>query len=424
MSNIVLAGLLLASVALVTLSMLFSVSESAFLSMNKLRLRILRKEKNKRALRVSRLLEDKELLINTLLVANDLVNILLSSIITAVAMRIFGSKGVGIATFAVTLVLLIFGEITPKAISTRKPDGIAYALSLFVDVVVHILHPVVVLFTAFSRLVLKIRGICVDRPEHTYSEEDIKSFIEAGEETGVLENGEKNMMNSVFKFSDITAAEIMVPRTSIVRLCENASYADVIEKAQKTKFSTFPVYKKNIDDIVGILYLKDLFKTNPEDFEMTRLMRPPLFIPGTRKITSVVQVMQENRQTMAIIIDEYSGTDGLITQSDIHREIFGTTGNKTSWQDEKNLEELKNQENFTVDGSTLLVDLKIYFGIKLDSTINDTLGGWIIESLDRLPVVGDSVETSDAVYSVAAMENRRITQVQIVKKEAEGNEDD
>lgn len=424
MSNIVLAGLLLASVALVTLSMLFSVSESAFLSMNKLRLRILRKEKNKRALRVSRLLEDKELLINTLLVANDLVNILLSSIITAVAMRIFGSKGVGIATFAVTLVLLIFGEITPKAISTRKPDGIAYALSLFVDVVVHILHPVVVLFTAFSRLVLKIRRICVDRPEHTYSEEDIKSFIEAGEETGVLENGEKNMMNSVFKFSDITAAEIMVPRTSIVRLCENASYADVIEKAQKTKFSTFPVYKKNIDDIVGILYLKDLFKTSPEDFEMTRLMRPPLFIPGTRKITSVVQVMQENRQTMAIIIDEYSGTDGLITQSDIHREIFGTTGNKTSWQDEKNLEELKNQENFTVDGSTLLVDLKIYFGIKLDSTINDTLGGWIIERLDRLPVVGDSVETSDAVYSVAAMENRRITQVQIVKKEAEGNEDD
>lgn len=424
MSNIVLAGLLLASVALVTLSMLFSVSESAFLSMNKLRLRILRKEKNKRALRVSRLLEDKELLINTLLVANDLVNILLSSIITAVAMRIFGSKGVGIATFAVTLVLLIFGEITPKAISTRKPDGIAYALSLFVDVVVHILHPVVVLFTVFSRLVLKIRGICVDRPEHTYSEEDIKSFIEAGEETGVLENGEKNMMNSVFKFSDITAAEIMVPRTSIVRLCENASYADVIEKAQKTKFSTFPVYKKNIDDIVGILYLKDLFKTSPEDFEMTRLMRPPLFIPGTRKITSVVQVMQENRQTMAIIIDEYSGTDGLITQSDIHREIFGTTGNKTSWQDEKNLEELKNQENFTVDGSTLLVDLKIYFGIKLDSTINDTLGGWIIERLDRLPVVGDSVETSDAVYSVAAMENRRITQVQIVKKEAEGNEDD
>ena len=424
MSNLVLAGLLLASVVLVTLSMLFSVSESAFLSMNKLRLRILRKEKNKKALRASRLLENKELLINTLLVANDLVNILLSSIITAVAMRIFGSKGVGIATFAVTLVLLIFGEITPKAISTRKPDGIAYALSLFVDVVVHILRPVVVLFTAFSRLVLKIRGISVEKPEHTYSEEDIKSFIEVGEETGVLEDGEKNMMNSVFKFTDITAAEIMVPRTSIVRLKETASYSDVIEKAQKTNFSTFPVYKKNIDDIVGILYLKDLLKTNPAEFQMSKLMRPPLFIPGTRKITSVVQVMQETRQTMAIIIDEYSGTDGLITQSDIHREIFGTTGNKNSLQDDKNLESLKNQNSFTVEGSTLLVDLKIYFGIKLESNINDTLGGWITEKLDRIPVVGDSVEDSGFVYSVAAMEKRRVTQVRILKKETEGIQDD
>ena len=392
--------------------------------MNKLRLRILRKEKNKKALRVSRLLENKEHLINTLLVANDLVNILLSSIITAVAMRIFGSKGVGIATFVVTLVLLIFGEITPKAISTRKPDGIAYALSLFVDVIVHILRPVVILFTAFSRLILKIRGISVEKPEHTYSEEDIKSFIEVGEETGVLENGEKNMMNSVFKFTDITAAEIMVPRTSIVRLKETATYSDVIEKAQKTKFSMFPIYKKNIDDIIGIIYLKDLLKTSPAEFDMTKLMRPPLFIPGTRKITSVVQVMQENRQSMAIIIDEYSGTDGLITQSDIHREIFGTTGNKSSWQDEKNLEILKNQDNFTVDGSTLLVDLKIYFGIKLESNINDTLGGWIIEKLDRIPVVGDFVEDSGVVYTVTAMEKRRITQVQIVKKETEGKQDD
>lgn len=387
--------------------------------MNKLRLRILRKEKNKKALRVSRLLEKKELLINTLLIANDLVNILLSSIITAVAMRLFGSKGVGIATFAVTLMLLVFGEITPKAISTRKPDGIAYSLSFFVSLVVHILHPIVILFTLFSRLILKIRGISMEKPEHTYSEEDIKSFIEIGEETGVLENGEKNMMNSVFKFTDITAAEIMIPRTSIIRLPQDANYTEVIEKAQRTRFSMFPVYRENIDDIIGILYLKDLLKSNPKDFKLTEVMREPLFIPGTRKITSVVQVMQENHQSMAIIIDEYSGTDGLITQSDIHREIFGTSGNKTPWQGESNLEALKDKDEFLVDGSTLLVDLKIYFGIKLESNINDTLGGWIFEKLDRIPVIGDSVEEDGIIYSVAAMEMRRITQVQIVKKQKE-----
>lgn len=404
--------------------MLFSVSESAFLSMNKLRLLILRKKKNKKALRASRLLENKELLINSLLIANDLVNILLSSIITAVAMQLFGSKGVGVATFVVTIVLLIFGEITPKAISTRKPDGIAYGLSLFVDIVVHILRPLTLLFTAFSRLVLKIRGISVEKPEQTYSEEDIKSFIEVGEETGVLENGEKNMMNSVFKFSDITAAEIMVPRTSIVRLKFDSSYSDVIEKAQKTKFSSFPVYRKNIDDIIGVLYLKDLLKTNPLEFNLTEVMRPPLFIPGTRKITSVVQVMQENRQSMAIIIDEYSGTDGLITQADIHHEIFGTAGNKNLRKDENNFEEIKDKDSFTVEGSTLLVDLKIYFGIKLESSINDTIGGWITEKLDRIPVVGDSVEDGGIVYSVEDMEKRRVSKVRVVKNQAKENGND
>ena len=278
---------------------------------------ILKKEKNRRAVRVGKLLEKKELLINTLLVANELVNILLSSIITAVSVKLFGSKGVGFATFVVTLSLLIFGEITPKSISTRSPDKIAYSLSLFVKIVMVLLKPLVVVITFISRLILKIRGISVEKPAQTYSEEDIKSFIEVGEETGILENGEKNMMNGVFMFNDLDASEIMVPRTAIVSLPEDASYSKVIEAAQRTRLSRFPIYRRDIDDIVGILYLKDLLKTTPEEFSAKKIMRSPLFIPGTRKISSVQQVMQENRQSIAIIIDEYSGTDGLVTQSDI-----------------------------------------------------------------------------------------------------------
>lgn len=424
MGTFSLVGLLIASAALVTLSMLFSISESAFLSMNKLRLRILRKERNRKALRVSRLLEHKEFLINTLLVANELVNILLSSIITAVAIRLFGSKGVGLATFVVTLLLLVFGEITPKAISTRNPDGIAYGLSLFVEVIVHLLHPVVIIFTVISRIILKIRGIDVEKPELTYSEEDIKSFFEVGEETGVLEDGEKNIMNSVFKFTDLAASEIMIPRTSIVRLPENAGYTQVIEKAQRTRFSQFPVYRKNIDDIVGILYLKDLLKTSPQDFDMKSLMRPPLFIPGTRKISSVQQVMQENRQSMAIIIDEYSGTDGLITQADIHREIFGTTGSNTPWKKDSNLIEKTEKTDFSVEGSTLLVDMKLFFGIKLESNINDTLGGWITEKLDRIAVPGDVVEAEGFKFTVVKVYMRRITQVEVELVRSQEEQDD
>lgn len=415
MDNAFLIGLCVCSAVLIVLSMLFSISESAFLSMNKLRLMILRKERNPRAVRAGKLLEKKELLINTLLVANELVNILLSSIITAVAMTLFGNSGVGIATFVVTICLLIFGEITPKAVSTRNPDKIAYALAFFVDVVMHLLYPFVLIFTLISRIILKIRGINVDKPAQTYSEEDIKSFLDVGEEAGVLENAEKNMMSSVFKFNDLNAAEIMVPRTMIVTLSENASYDEVIETAQRTRFSRFPIYRNSIDDIVGILYLKDLLKTTPKEFSVKKIMRFPLFIPGTRKITSVQQVMQENRHSMAIIIDEYSGTDGLITQSDIHREIFGTAVNRTPWGGEFNIVDLEKASSFELDGATLLMDLKLHLGIALDSAVNDTLGGWIMERLDRIAVPGDRVKTDVWNFTVIKVEKRRIISVKVEK---------
>ncbi len=383
--------------------------------MNKLRLRVLRKKKDKRALRVGRLLDHKEILINTLLVANDLVNILLSSILTAVSMRLFGQKGVGYATFAVTLILLVFGEITPKAISTRNPDGIAYALSLFVKIVVIILKPLVIVFTGFARIVLKIRGVNVKNQKELYSEEDIKSFIEAGGETGILENGEKNMMNRVFKFSDLEAYDVMVPRTSIIMVHYDFSYKQIIELAQRTRFSRFPVYKESTDNIIGVLYLKDMLKFSPENFSLQKVMRPPLFIPGSKKISSVQQVMQENRQSLAIIIDEYAGTDGLLTQSDIYREIFGTNENNKPWRNSPNIQKLKGKTEFNLDGATLLLDMKDIIGIKLNSEINETLGGWITEKLNRLPVVGDSVSFEGWNFTVEAVFQRRITEIHLKK---------
>ena len=383
--------------------------------MNKLRLRVLRKKKGKRALRVGRLLDHKEILINTLLVANDLVNILLSSILTAVSMRLFGQKGVGYATFAVTLILLVFGEITPKAISTRNPDGIAYALSLFVKIVVIILKPLVIVFTGFARIVLKIRGVNVKNQKELYSEEDIKSFIEAGGETGILENGEKNMMNRVFKFSDLEAYDVMVPRTSIIMVHYDFSYKQIIELAQRTRFSRFPVYKESTDNIIGVLYLKDMLKFSPENFSLQKVMRPPLFIPGSKKISSVQQVMQENRQSLAIIIDEYAGTDGLLTQSDIYREIFGTNENNKPWRNSPNIQKLKGKTEFNLDGATLLLDMKDIIGIKLNSEINETLGGWITEKLNRLPVVGDSVSFEGWNFTVEAVFQRRITEIHLKK---------
>lgn len=415
-----MTALAAASVLLLTLSMLFSISESSFLAMNKLRLRILRKKKDKRALRAGKLLDRKEFLMNTLLVANDLVNILLSSIITVVAMKFFGKKGVGIATFVVTIFLLVFGEITPKTLSTRNPDGIAYALSFFVSVVVKILSPVVYVFTFVSRIALKCMGIDVKEPKQSYSEEDIKSFIDAGAETGVLEQGENTMMTRVFKFSDLEAQSVMIPRTAIVALKDDSSFTEVLEVAKRTGFSCFPVYSKNIDDVVGIFYLKDLLRYSQKDFNIKAAMRLPVFVPGTIKISSVHEIFRERNETMAIVMDEYSGTDGVITKEDIVREIFGKNGFSTPWRNSGGIaSSIIDKKSFEIDGTTLLSDFKELAGTELKSCVNETLGGWITEKLDRLPMPFDSIRFENIVFTVKTIHKRRIktVRVEILDKE-------
>ena len=415
-----MTALAAASVLLLTLSMLFSISESSFLAMNKLRLRILRKKKDKRALRAGKLLDKKEFLMNTLLVANDLVNILLSSIITVVAMKFFGKKGVGIATFVVTIFLLVFGEITPKTLSTRNPDGIAYALSFFVSVVVKILSPVVYVFTFVSRIALKCMGIDVKKPKQSYSEEDIKSFIDAGAETGVLEQGENTMMTRVFKFSDLEAQNVMIPRTAIIALRDDSSFAEVLEVAKRTGFSCFPVYSKNIDDVVGIFYLKDLLRYSQKDFNIKAAMRLPVFVPGTIKISSVHEIFRERNETMAIVMDEYSGTDGVITKEDIVREIFGKNGFSTPWRNSGGIaSSIIDKKSFEIDGTTLLSDFKELTGTELKSCVNETLGGWITEKLDRLPMPFDSIRFENIVFTVKTIHKRRIktVRVEILDKE-------
>ena len=423
MNRLYLAGLLSLSVILLLLSTLFSISESSFLGINKLRLRILKNKKDKRAVRAGKLLEKKELLINTLLVANDLVNILLSSIVTALAIRFFGEKGVGLATFVVTVFLLIFGEITPKTLSTRNPDAIAYRLSLFVSIVVKLLRPIVFIFTFVSRIALRIKGIKVEKNKESYTQEDIRSFIDAGAETGILEKGEDTMMTRVFKFSDLEAQSIMIPRTAIIALKDSSTYGQVLEVAQRTRFSYFPVYGENIDDIKGILYLKDMLKYSADNFNIQAVMRPPLFIPGTKKISSVHHVFRERNESMAIVIDEYSGTDGVITKEDIVRQIFGKRPSSTPWRNQASLSEIENKTSFTLDGTTLLKDLKELLGVELVSDINETLGGWITERLGRLAMPYDSVTFQNIVFTVEDINKRRIKTVRVERRAQIASED-
>lgn len=404
-------------IALITLSMLFSISESSFLGMNKLRLRILRKNKDKRALRAGKLLDRKEQLINTLLVSNDLVNIGLSSILTSLALEAFGERGVGIATLAATILLLIFGEITPKTISTRCPDKIAYALSPFVRIVVFIMHPVVRIVTFIASLILRLFGIKTKTKKQSYTEEDIKTFFDVSSEHGVIAEGENRMMTQVFKFSDLEAQDIMVPRTKIRAVKTDATYRDIVELSQRLGFTRFPVYKKSIDDIVGIIYLKDMlaYRDRQSEFEITKVMRPPLFILGTKKMTSVQELLFENHQSMAIVVDEYSGTDGVVTEKDISREIFALPGDNTLRGKVFDFDVVENKNDFEINGSVLLRDLQEDLRIELTSNINETIGGWFTEQIDRMPKAGDQIEYQGWRFKVVKIQSLRIERMRIQK---------
>ena len=413
--------LIIVLVILITLSMLFSISESSILGMNKLKLRILRKKKDKKAIRISKLLEHKEKLINTLLVSNDLVNIFVSSLITSVALSIFGEAGVGYATITATILLLLFGEITPKTISTRCPDKIAYALSGFVKVVYYIMQPIVFVVTHISRFFLRLIGIKTKNKKPSYTEEDIMTFFDLSSESGLIEEDENRMLNKVFKFTDLEAQDIMVPRTKIRALAEDVTYRQVVELSQRLGFTRFPVYRKSIDDIIGILYLKDLlqYKDHPQDFDIKRIVRPPLFIIGTKKISSVQNMLFENHQSMAIIVDEYSGTDGLITEKDISRQIFALPGDKSLRGKVFEYNSIEDKNDFEINGLVLLSVLKKDLHIDLDSKINETIGGWFTEQINRMPQTGDKITFQGWTFTVQKIQSNRIERIKLQKEASE-----
>lgn len=409
--------LIIAFLVLILLSMIFSCSESAFLSINKLRVRFLRTKKNKGAIKVSKLLERKELLLNTILVGNNIVNIAITSLLTSLALQFFGQAGVGLATIFATVLLLIFGEITPKTIGSRYSEPVAFLLSGIISFFMMIFSPLVYIFTLISRGTARLFRIKLEKNQVSFTEEEIKNFIDVGEEEGVLEKNEKNMMHRVFKFTDLAAKDVMTPRTKIVAIPSTVNYNEILELSMKTKLSRFPVYRKDIDDIIGILYVKDMlfYGVHPSDFSVKEIMRPPLFVVGTKKMSSVQQMMRENKQSLAVVIDEYSGTDGILSTEDIAAEIFGSISDEYSLA-QRPLTIQINEKETEVDASIRLSELSEKMGILLQSEFYDTLAGFITEKLDKIPQVGDYVLENGYKFTVIDGDETHIKRINIYKE--------
>ena len=269
--------------------------------------------------------------------------------------------------------------------------------------------PFVLCFTKFSRLCLSLLGMKSQENAVSFTEEEIKTFLDVGSEEGVLDSGEKNLMNRVFKFNDLAAVDIMVPRRNIVGVSAAATYSDIVNLSRKTRFARFPVYRRDLDDIIGVIYIKDLlpYANDRSSFILGNVMRPPLFILGTKKMTSIQQMLIENRQTLVVVIDEYSGTDGILTSEDITREIFGDFADPDK-EDFTSEEKFEGEE---IDGSTRLVDLEDALKIKLVSHGNETIAGFICDRLGRIPEKNEAVSESGYRFTVTQMDSLRISRV-------------
>ncbi|WP_315110546.1 hemolysin family protein [Clostridium intestinale] len=397
---------------LLLLSAFFSASETALMSLSKIRIRHMVEDGVKGAKLVEKLTEDPNKLLGSILVGNNVVNIGASALATSVAMKAFDESGVGIATAIMTILVLIFGEITPKSIAKQRSEGVALKVSGIVNIFVKTLRPFVAIFTFISSFILKLFGADLNKNQPFITQEELKTMVDVGEEEGVLEEEEKEMIFNVFEFGDIQVKDVMVQRVDIVALGLDSTYDDVIDIIKEEQFSRIPVYNDSIDDIIGIMYVKDLILLNNKDnFKVQDCIREAYYTFEFKKVTELFKEMKKSRNHMAVVLDEYGGTVGIVTIEDLLEEIVGEIEDEYDELEEE-IEVVKEDE-YIVDGRIRLDDLSDLIGVKMESEEFDSIGGFVIGQLGRIPEPKEEVSYENMRFVVEEIDKNRIKKVRI-----------
>ncbi|AOR24789.1 HlyC/CorC family transporter [Clostridium taeniosporum] len=400
-------------VILLMLSGFFSMSETALMSVNKIRLRHMVEEGVPGAKLVDKLTEDPNKLLGAILIGNNIVNIAASGLATMLATNIFGAGGVGVATGVMTVLVLIFGEITPKSIAKQKSESVALKVSKPIKLTVIIFKPFVYIFTAISSFFIRILGGNPKATEPFITEEELKTMVDVSEEEGVLEDVEKEMIFNVFDFADLQVKDVMVQRVDVTALDSESTYEDVLKIIKEEQFSRIPIYNQTIDDVIGILNVKDLLMIeNPrQNFNMSQYIREPFYTFEFKKILELFKEMKKTRNHIAVVLDEYGGTVGIVTIEDLVEEIVGDIEDE---YDEVNtsIEVIKDNE-YIVDGSVRLHDVGDLIGIDMESDEFDSVGGFIIGELGRMPEENEEIKCDNIRFVVENIDKNRIKKVRI-----------
>ncbi|WP_291631030.1 HlyC/CorC family transporter [Clostridium sp.] len=401
-------------IILLIMSGFFSMSETALMALSKIRIRHMVDEGVRGSKLVEKLSQDPSKLLGAILIGNNIVNIGASALATSIAVKLIGPSGVGIVTIVMTILVLIFGEITPKSIAKQNSEKVSLFVSKPIGIIVKVFNPLVIVFTSISSVFIRLLGGDPKATEPFITEEELRTMVGVSEEEGVLEDVEKEMIFNVFEFADSQVKDVMVQRVDIVAVDVHSTYEEVISIIKAEQFSRLPVYNENIDDVIGIINVKDLIMASEckDNFKVSDYMREPYYTFEFKKIAELFKEMKKTRNHMAVVLDEYGGNVGIVTIEDLIEEVVGEIEDEYDDDRDSDIIVVKEDE-YIVDGSARLDYIGDLIGVTMESEEFDSIGGLVIGELGRFPEQNEEVKINNIKFIVEDIDKNRIKKVRI-----------
>lgn len=412
---------LLGLVLLLALSGFFSGSETALLALDRMRVKYLQQKQHPGADRLAKLLESPDRLLGAILVGNNLVNIAATVVATGLFVGHFGERGELLTILILTPILLIFSELCPKTYAAQNPEKMSFLVLRPILAVLWLLTPVVRIVTLISGFVT---GLLHGQKEETppLSEDEIKSIIQVGEESGVVTAKQRRMLHSIFDLSETRVRDVMLPRTEVVGIAVDVTFQEILEIVRNSGHSRFPVFDESLDNIIGIIHSKDVlaFADRPDEFSLVESCRKPFFAPESKRVGVLLQTFRQKREHLAIVVDEYGGVEGIVTLEDVVEEIVGEI------HDEYDTEEVDfrqlGTQTYLADGAVSLRTVNRRFQLNLPEEHVTTLAGYLLQKMGKIPNEGDSCNAEGVLFKVHRMDGRRIEEVIMTLPERQDEE--
>lgn len=402
---------------LLLLSAFFSSAETSLTTVNKIRIQSLAEQGNRNAKILEKVISDSSKMLSTILIGNNIVNISASSLATTITLRLFGNAFVSVSTGILTLLVLIFGEITPKTMATIHSEKIALSYARIIYALMVLFTPLVFIVQHLSFLMLRLLRVDPNAKGASMTEHELRTIVNVSQEDGVIESEEKQMIYNVFDFRDSVAKDIMIPRIDMTFVDINCTYEELMDIYRDVKYTRFPVFEDNTDNVIGTINVKDLLLLTQKDiehFSIRSILREPYFTYEHKSTADLLLEMRESSYNLAIVLDEYGATAGLVTTEDLLEEIVGEIRDEYDEGEDEEIRVIIPEKEYIVDGSSKLDDISEALQIELESEDYDSIGGYIIEHLDSLPAQGQGITLESGIRLVAdIVRKKRIEQVHI-----------